>query len=278
MSTTDEDRSLRGLAGVEPLGPGHYSATLSPFYNVVGHPHGGYLQCVMANAALAAASAEGAHHLHATAVTTNFASAPESGLVELRTEVRRVGRAVSFVHVTMSQDGKITIESLVTLGVLHEDSPLRYMEATVPLIAPVDECRQSTGGDEINIMRVVDLRLDPSCADWWSGEISERGEVRAWLRLNDGDSAWSALSVHFACDALPPATYPLGSSGWVPTLQFTSYLRRIPTSEWLRARQWCVVIADGTVDERCELFDDRGELVASSSQLAMVRFPSGHRS
>jgi len=36
------------------------------------------------------------------------------------------------------------------------------------------------------------------------------------------------------------------------------------------------VIADGIVDERCELFDDRDELVASASQIAMVRFPGGH--
>jgi acyl-CoA thioesterase len=277
VSTTDQDRSIRSAAAVEPLGPDHYAATLSPYYNVVGHPNGGYLQCVMANAALAGATAQGAHHLHASAVTTNFVSAPEPGAVQLRTDVRRVGRGVSFVHVTMTQDDHVTTESLVTLGILHEDSAPRYMDATPPELAPIDECRQSTGSDEINIMRVVDLRLDPTTVDWWSGEVSERGEVRAWLRLNDGDSDWSALSLHFACDAIPPATFPLGSSGWVPTLQFTTYVRRIPTSEWLRVRQRCVVIADGTVDERCELFDDRGELVASASQIAMVRFPSGQR-
>jgi acyl dehydratase len=44
--------------------------------------------------------------------------------------------------------------------------------------------------------------------------------------------------------------------------------------EWLRARQWCVVITDGVVEERCELFDARDQLVATSSQLAMVRFPT----
>ena len=80
----------------------------------------------------------------------------------------------------------------------------------------------------------------------------------------------------FASDALPPATLPLGSSGWVPTLQLTSYVRRLPASEWLRARQKAIVIADGLVDERCELFDDDGTLVASSSQLAMVRLPGGN--
>jgi acyl-CoA thioesterase len=243
---------------------------------VVGHPNGGYLQCVMANAALAGASVAGAHHLHATAVTTNFMAAPESGPAELRTDVRRVGRGVSFVHVTLSQNDRVTSESLVTLGILSEDSTARYMDAQPPLMAPLEQCRRSTGSDEINIMRVVDQRLDPSGADWWAGETSDRGEIRAWLRLNDGDSSWDALSVHFACDAMPPAVFPLGSSGWVPTLQLTSYVRRIPTGEWLRGRQWCSVVADGTFDERCELFDERGELVASSSQLAMVRFPSGH--
>jgi acyl-CoA thioesterase len=37
-----------------------------------------------------------------------------------------------------------------------------------------------------------------------------------------------------------------------------------------------VVIADGLVDERCELFDETGQMVASSSQLAMVRLPGGN--
>ena len=108
-----------------------------------------------------------------------------------------------------------------------------------------------------------------------TGAASTNGEVKGWLRLDDGGGPWDAWSLLLASDAMVPGTFPLGSSGWVPTLQLTSYVRRIPTSEWLRARQWCIVIADGLVDERCELFDDRGELVASSSQIAMVRFP-GH--
>ncbi len=275
MSATDESRALRNAAAVEPIAPGRFAVELSEYYTVVGHPNGGYLQCVMASGALAAASAEGAHHLHPTAVTTNYMGGPAVGPAELRADVRRVGRGVSFVHVTLLQEGVVSTESLVTLGTLH-DSESRYMDASVPVVAPLDECLQPTGSDEINIMRVIDQRLDPDSAGWWSGELSERGEVRGWLRLNDGDAAWDPWSVLFATDAMPPATFPLGSSGWVPTLQLTSYVRRIPTSEWLRARQWCVVIADGLVDERCELFDDRGELVASSSQIAMVRFPGGH--
>lgn len=277
MSEPTSKRTLREAAAVEPIGAGRYGVEISEFYTIAsGFPNGGYLQTLMANAALAAASAEGSSHVHATAITTNYIGAPAVGPGEVRTEVRRVGRGVSFVHATLVQDGVVTTESLVTTGTLREESEVRYRDAEVPAIAPLDECRRSTGSDEVNIMRVLDLRLDPGSTGWWNGELSERGDVRGWIRLDDGDASWSAWSLLFASDAMPPATFALGSSGWVPTLQLTSYVRRIPVGEWLRARQWCVVIADGLVDERCELFDERGELVASSSQVAMVRFPGGH--
>ena len=275
MTFPESERALREAAAVEPLSPGRFGVNLSQYYTVVGRPNGGYLQCVMSNAAIAAASEEGAHHLHATAITTNYIGAPEVGSAELETTVRRVGRGVSFVHVVLVQAGQVCTESLVTVGTLQEDSEVRYADATAPEMAPLEECMGPTDTMEVNIRSVVDVRLDPSSAGWWNGEVSKKGEIKAWMRLNDGDASWNAWSVLFASDAMPPATFPLGSSGWVPTLQLTSYVRRIPTSEWLRVRQWCVVIADGLVDERCELFDDRGELVASSSQLAMVRFPTG---
>jgi acyl-CoA thioesterase len=126
-------------------------------------------------------------------------------------------------------------------------------------------------------MQVVDFRLDPSSAVWLEGAVSAKGEVRGWLRLDDGASQWDAWSLLFASDGMPPATFPLGSSGWVPTLQLTSYVHATPTGEWLRARQWCTIINDGRVEEHAELFDSTDVLVASSSQLALVRFPSSDR-
>jgi len=275
VSTTDNSRALRDAASVEPLGQGHFGVSIAEDYTVFGRPNGGYLQCVMANAALAGASELGDHHLHALAVSTNFSGACDPGPAELHTSIRHLGRGASFVHVTLSQHGVVTTESLVTLGTLR-DGPARHMDATPPVLSSLQECQPSAASDEIKIARVVELRLDPSCAGWPAGDLSMRGEVLGWLRLDDAQASWDPWSMLFASDALPPATFPLGSSGWVPTLQLTSYVRRIPTSEWLRARQWCVVIADGMVDERCELFDARDELVASSSQLAMVRFPRGH--
>ena len=272
MSAAPESRSLRDAAAVDPIGPGRYAAQISDDYTVVGHPNGGYLQCLLANAALAAASDEGSAHVHTTAITTNYVTAPNVGPVELHTKVRRVGRSVTFVHVELVQDEAVTSESLVTLGTLADDATVRYRLDELPALAPLEECLRRTVVEEIKLMSVVDFRLDPTCAMWLDGERSDLAEVKGWLRLNDGVGTWDAWTLLFASDGLPPATFPLGSSGWVPTLQLTSYVHQIPNGEWLRARQSCVVITDGLVEERCELFDDRDQLVATSSQLAMVRF------
>jgi acyl-coenzyme A thioesterase PaaI-like protein len=274
MSAARETRSLRDAAAVDPLGPGRFAAEISDDFTVVGHPNGGYLQCLLANAALAAASDEGSAHFTATAVTTNYVTAPNVGPVELHTSVRRVGRSVSFVHVELLQDSLVTTESLITLGTVASDASVRYLHARVPELAPLDECVQRTVVEEIKLMGVVDFRLDPSSASWLDGGRSDLGEVKGWLRLNDGFGTWDQWSLLFASDGLPPATFPLGSSGWVPTLQLTSYVHQIPVGEWLRARQWCVAITGGLVEERCELFDTCDQLVATSSQLAMVRFPA----
>src|ERR1700722_14224533 len=181
MGSGEEGRALRGAASVEPLGEGRYGATLSPFYSVMDHPHGGYLQCVVASAALAEASAQGSTHVHVNALTTNFVNAPTLGEAELRVEVRKVGRSVSFVYVAMSQGGELTLESLVTLGTLRDESSVRYQAAPVPDIAPREVSRQSTGRDDINIMRVLELRLDPATTGWGEGQLSSGGEGRGGL-------------------------------------------------------------------------------------------------
>lgn len=265
---------LADATAVDSLGQGRYRVDLAREYTVFDYPNGGYLQCVMANAALAAAVEEGAPHLHATAVSTNFISTPSVGPAVVTTHVRRVGRGVSFVHVSMSQDDQITTESLVTLGILSETSLARFQITSPPAISSRENCIELPSHEAMTIHRSVELRADPAGVQWWKGDVGG-GEIQMWMKLGDGGGPWDPSSLLFATDALPPATLSLGSTGWVPTLQLTSYVRRIPSSEWLSARQWCVVVADGLVDERCELYDETGELVAVSHQLAMVRFGQG---
>ena len=65
----------------------------------------------------------------------------------------------------------------------------------------------------------------------------------------------------------------IGSTGWVPTLQMSAYVRARPAPGWLGIRMTANLVADGMVDETCVLWDSRGRLVAQSTQLARLRFP-----
>jgi Thioesterase-like superfamily len=189
------------------------------------------------------------------------------------TRVRRVGRSASFVTVALTQGDDVCAESVVTVGSLSEQSAPRYQLPPFDL-PPVGECLTLAPSEGMAIHHAVDLRWDPRGPRWWEGEVGPTGELRAWARLNDGVATWDAWNLLFLTDALLPATVPLGSTGWVPTLQLTSYIHRIPRSPWLRVRQWISSVSDGVTHEHCEIFDEV-ELVATASQLALVRFPQG---
>ena len=77
----------------------------------------------------------------------------------------------------------------------------------------------------------------------------------------------------FFADAIPPATLMIGSTGWVPTLQMSAFVRARPAPGWLAIRMTAGLVADGMVDETCVLWDSRGHMVAQSTQLARLRFP-----
>ena len=261
-------------AAVEPMDEHRYRVDIADDYTVFGNPNGGYMQCVMANAAIAAASDEGAPHLHALAVSTNFIKAPSVGPAMLSTRVRRIGRNASFVAVALTQGDDVFTESVVTVGSLSETSQVKYQSSSID-IAPLEECVSLPPHEGMTMHHAIDLRWDPRGPKRWEGEFGDVGELKAWARLNDGVSVWDAWNVLFASDAMLPATVPLGSTGWVPTLQLTSTVHRIPSGTWLRIRQWVTVVADGITHEQCELFDESGELVASATQIALVRFQQG---
>src|SRR6185369_598975 len=71
---------------------------------------------------------------------------------------------------------------------------------------------------------------------WAVGKPSGRGELRGWLRFDDGREP-DTLALLTAVDALPPATFDLGVTGWVPTLELSCHVRAAPAPGALAVRQ-----------------------------------------
>ena len=99
--------------------------------------------------------------------------------------------------------------------------------------------------------------------------MSGNPESRAWL-VPPADA--DPLLLLVALDCLPVVTLELGSRGWVPTLELTTYLRALPVPGPWRIRQRAHLVRHGLVDETCHVWDTDGHLVGQATQLAAVRF------
>jgi hypothetical protein len=195
----------------------------------------------------------------------------------VRTDVLRRGRTASQVRAALVQDDRVTVDVVMTVAALA-DEPAAW--GAVPPVELPDEatCRADRragrsalpGLDEPPLAKVLRISFDPAVLSFLSGEPSGQGELRAWLSLTD-DRPWDPLSLLFAVDALPPATFEVALTGWVPTLSLTAYVRAVPAPGPLSVRFRANVIAGGLVDETADLWDSTGRLVAQSTQLAAIR-------
>ncbi len=271
----DDDRVFaRATAVVPEPDEGSFAGTVSPQWTVGGRPNGGYL---LAMAARAAVAGSGGVHPHPLAATATYLRPPDTGPIALRTEVLRAGRRATQVRVALEQHGSGCVDTVLILGRLDPAARPRWADADPPDIPPVGDCPRlppdppgSVG--QVTVLENTEVRLDPAVLGFASGHPSGRAELRGWVRLADHSPA-DPFSVLYLLDVLPPATFEIGSSGWVPTLQLTTYVRSIPSPGFLRVRQRATLVEDGFVDEDCSLWDERGRLVGQATQLARVRFP-----
>lgn len=251
---------------------GAYTAEIDPLWTIGGRPNGGYLLAIMARAALAADDEGDNPHPHPLSASAVFITSPEVGPAQVTVEPLRRGRSASQVRARLSQDGRIRVEALFTLGQLTGAEPDFDRSPPVDVSAP-EECRlglvdAGRGGLRLEILGQVEQRLDRRSLH----DPAFAGDLRGWLNFPD-DTPFDPLSLLYAVDAFPPSTLQMAGPGWVPTLELTAYIRAIPAPGRLRIRQRAQVLAGGLVDQVCEVWDSRGRVVAQATQLAAVRLP-----
>lgn len=133
-----------------------------------------------------------------------------------------------------------------------------------------DACRSRTTliqGVDVALTSRLDVRIAPPVA---ASEAVDQAEVAGWVRFADGRPPDTTALVLFA-DAFPPSVFSrFGRVGWVPTIELTVQVRRRPVPGWIAARFRTLDLADGRLVEDGELWDEAGNLVARSRQLALL--------
>jgi len=268
--------SFEAATAVEPgARPGTFSVELSEEWCVVGKPNGGYMAAAILRAVGCELVERGQDHPDCVAITSTFLGAPDPAPAIVDVSVLRAGRGVTQVRATLLQDGEPMVESQVVMSRLKAPDRV-YDSSMAPTMTPMGECVRGTSGEgpfahRVMIMEGTRVLFDPLTTVFNQGFEEGVAEVRGWASFEDGRPI-DALALHYLIDCMPPATFPLQSAGWVPTLQLTSYLRAHPAPGPVLVRQKAQVIDAGFVDEVCEIWDSSGRLVAQGTQLAKVRF------
>ena len=258
--------------------PRLFGASIHPLWTVGDKANGGYLLALLGRAARVTARRHGGRDWEVLSSSITYLRAPDLGPAMVRTTLLRSGRTAGHVRAVLSQGENDIVDAVFVLGALPVKPAVRY-DGTEPLRAPdPEDCVRLTPqiptGVYVGIMDVLDLRLDPATLPFAASPppAGTPAELRGWTRFADGRPA-DALSLLFLADAIPPATLMIGSTGWVPTLQMSAYVRARPAPGWLGIRMTAGLVADGMVDETCVLWDGQGRMVGQSTQLARLRFP-----
>ncbi|MFC5998961.1 thioesterase family protein [Quadrisphaera sp. GCM10027208] len=264
--------------------PGRWRCAVDPEWTIGGRPNGGYLLALATRAALAEVDARGGEHLDPLAVSGAYLAVAPAGPLDVDVEVLRTGRGTSVLRATVHapQDDEAYVAVTLTCGTLPAAGRGHRHDAVPPVaLPPLERCVRLPAGTkdyEAPLLGQVAEHVDPDCLGWVTGPPSGRGELRGYLTFDDGRPP-DALALLLAADALPPATFDLGLTGWVPTLQLSVWLRAHPAPGPLAVRQRVRVVDDGsasggrsaTVDETCDVWDSTGALVATGHQLASLR-------
>ena len=244
---------------------GVWETRLSANWNIGSNSNGGYAMTPVLRALR-----ELTGQPDPISVTTHFLRPVQGGTVcRIEATLIRTGRTMATAQGTLSLDGK---DRLVVVAAFGD------VEATVgvgpeigpapPELPPVEECVQRAHldqGVEVAMLSRIECALSPD-----SVKPGKRAVIEGWVRFSDG-TAPSTLSLPCLVDVFPPSlTALVTNTGWVPTIELTTHVRRAPQPGWLRAQFECDDLHKGRMIETGTLWDASGAIVARSRQIGLL--------
>lgn len=249
-------------------------------WNIGTIPNGGYVMAASARSLWAQTNAansatgtgDDSSHPHPVTVTTHYLRPTQPGVFDHSVELLRTGRSFSTAQGGLTQEGKLRVHTLATYGDVSRPGFTREFGAAPELPLPCD-CVQRDGIDGPNplstISQVVDVRLHPDTG-WINGTPTGIPKVSGWMKFVDERPVdpWALL---LFADAMPPTVFELlPDRAWVPTIELTVHIRAVPVAGWIAASFVTTHVINGRFEEHGELWDESGQLVAESRQLAMI--------
>jgi hypothetical protein len=260
MHIFDKDTEVREIA------PSVYSGTISENWLINNNPNGGYLMSILAKA-----MADQSQKKSTPIITANYISRCKPGAIEVTVEEITVSRQFNRYEAKLFQDGDEKVRALGTFADINSECSINRNESPQPELSEKKTCIGMPSVPGYTVFENLELLLDPACAGWLQGNLSEISENKGWLRFRQ-PRQHDMFSILQIADSIPPAAFvSQGATAWVPTIELSVSIRNIPETEWLRCKLRTRHITCGLLEADAEVWDDAGNLVAISRQIAQFR-------
>lgn len=253
-------------------GNGVFEGELSGAWAIGAVPNGGYVMAVACKALATALDLP-----HPASITGHYLAPTEAGPVRIETETMRRGRRISTAMARLVQGGQERVRFVGAFTDYVHSTGIDLNTVSPPELTEPARCvpMAELSPRPVAIHEQLIARLDPASATHWlQGHSQADTQLRTWLGFADGSDA-DVFSLPLFADALPPPLFRrLGFSGWVPTVELTVHVHRVPAPGLLRARFVTRHVTGGLLHEDGELWDSADRLVALSRQLAIIGGPA----
>jgi len=260
MNQFDKDIALTEIEAF------HYRTTVSGNWSINGIPNGGYLLALMANAMVGCSDKKTTPIL-----TINYLTRTEPGDGEILVEKISETTQFSRLQARLNQNGKEKMRAMATFAVETEECFIKRYEKQPPAISPLENCIAIPEIPTFTLYNHMDARLDPECAGWMQGHLSANSVNKGWITFKDS-RPYDLISIALIADSFPPPIFASqGLIAWVPTIELSVNIRNIPQTKWLKCIFSTNFINCGLLEADGEIWDETGELVAISRQIAQFR-------
>ncbi len=263
------------------VAPGWYTANLCEGWNF-RTPSGGALMTVAMRAMQEELGDPGLRPLSAN---THFCSPVPAGPLEVRVEVLRHGGAAAQLRAQLSSTTMPGpgLEVSATFGREREGPDLIDTQPPdVPppdALEPMDLIASGLERERPAFFGNFDSRLALGHLWWEPGWPAGPARVARWFRYKVAqrlpDGRFDPLAIPPVADTMPPALIqklgPDHAPFFAPSLDLTVHFLEDTTSQWLLSNVYARRARAGYATAEAEIWDDRGTLLAVSTQMMMLR-------
>jgi acyl-CoA thioesterase len=262
------------------VAPGWYTAQLSPSWNF-RTPSGGVLMTIAMRAMQEELNDPA---LHAISANTHFCSPVPDGPLQIRVEVLRHGSAAAQLRAQLSSTSMPGpgLEVSATFG--RDRQGFDLLDAEPPKVPGPEEARSiNFRGTSPSFVPPFfdnfDTRLALGNAWWESDWKPGAARLARWYRYHVpqhlSDGRLDPFAIPPIADTMPPALIqklgPGHAAFHAPSLDLTVHFLEDTTSDWLLTNVYARRARAGFATAECEIWDDRGRLVAMATQMMMIR-------